>query len=43
MNSLFIIKKSFALSRTIVLTLAILLSVVGSASARESGAAPDRN
>jgi len=43
MNNLLIIKKSLALSMTIMLTLAILLSIVGSAMAQENRVAPGRN
>ena len=43
MNDLLIVKKSQAFSRTIVLTLAILLSTVGSAMAKEDRVAPGRN
>ena len=43
MNNLLIMKKSLALSMTIVLTLAVLLSIVGSAMAQENRVAPSRN
>jgi hypothetical protein len=43
MNNLLIIKKSLALSMTILLTLATLLSVVGSARAQENSVAPGRH
>jgi len=43
MNNLLIMKKSLALSMTIILTLAILLSTVGSAMAQENRVAPGRN
>jgi len=43
MNNLLIMKKSLALSLTILLTLAILLSIVGPALAQENRAAPGRN
>jgi len=43
MNTLPMMKKSLALSMTIMLTLAILLSVVGSARAQESSVAPGRD
>lgn len=43
MNNLLIMKKSLALSMTITLTLAILLSIVGSAMAQENRVAPGRN
>src|SRR3972149_8163654 len=42
MNNLLTIKKSLAYSMTIVLTLALLLSIVGSAMAKENRAAPGR-
>ena len=43
MNNQPIIKKSIAFSMTILLTLAILLSIVGSAMAQEDRVAPDGN
>ena len=43
MNKPLIVKKSLALSLTIVLTLATLLSIVGSAMAHENTVAPGRN
>ena len=43
MNKLLIMKKSLAMSMTILLTLAILLSTVGAAMAQENRAAPVRN
>ena len=43
MNNLLIIKKSLAFSMTIVLTLVMLSSLVGSARAQENTTALDRN
>lgn len=43
MNKLLIIKKSLASSITMMLTLAVLLSTVGSARAQENTTALDRN
>src|SRR3990172_4655164 len=43
MNNLLMMKKSLALSMTIMLTLVILLSIVGSAMAQENRVAPGRN
>src|SRR5215216_7122393 len=43
MNNLLIIKKSLGLSMTMMLTLVILLSIVGSAMAQENRVAPDMN
>src|SRR3972149_622530 len=43
MNNLLTIKKSLAYSMTIVLTLALLLSIVGSAMAQENRDAPGRD
>lgn len=43
MNNLLIIKKSLAFSMTIVLTLVMLSSLVGSARAQENRVAPNMN
>lgn len=43
MNNLFILKKSLGLSMTIVLTLAVLLLIVGSATAQQNRGAPSGN